>query len=79
MDKPRHAPLPRLFNKRHGWQIKGLESAGGAAGGHSFWCFPAPRLVLLDSLGFNGLYWVDEGDVITFDYVEEVTVSFHWV
>ena len=42
MDKPRHAPLPRLFNKRHGWQIKGLESAGGESlgscgGGIAVW------------------------------------------
>ena len=42
LDKPRHAPLPRLFNKRHGWQIKGLESAGGESlgscgGGIAVW------------------------------------------
>ena len=27
---PVGSPVTRLFNKRHGWQIKGLETAGGA-------------------------------------------------
>eukprot|EP00913_Durusdinium_trenchii_P020428 g19192.t1 len=43
--------LHRLFNKRHGWQIKGLESAGGS------WNLESPVLAMgdRDRLGSYGL------------------------